>query len=102
MSDETTQVELSILGRTFGLTCAPSFEKVLVKAAEKLDADLRADLGEGQISARTMLDHLVAVTLEYLCEEMSGAATTEREAMSRRIEAATSKLHELDNVLSEQ
>ncbi|MCY4093645.1 MAG: cell division protein ZapA [Gammaproteobacteria bacterium] len=102
MSEETIQVELSILGRTFGLTCTPSLEKVLVQAAEKLDADLRADLGDGQISAKTMLDHLVAVTLEYLCDEMSGAAKEEREAMTRRIEAATSKLNEIDDALSEQ
>ena len=102
MSEETTQVELSILGRTFGLTCTPSLEKVLVQAAKKLDADLRADLGDGQISAKTMLDHLVAVTLDYLCDELSGAAKQERDAVTRRIEAATSKLHEIDDALSEQ
>ena len=102
MSEETIQVELSILGRTFRLTCTPSLEKVLVQAAQKLDEDLRADLGDGQISAKTMLDHLVAVTLEYLCDEMSGAAKEERDAMTRRIEAATSKLHEIDHVLSGQ
>ncbi|MCY4130480.1 MAG: cell division protein ZapA [Gammaproteobacteria bacterium] len=102
MSEETIQVELSILGRTFGLTCAPSLEKILVQAAEKLDADLRADLGEGQISAKTMLDHLVAVTLEYLCDDIVGAASQERQAMIRRIEDATSKLHEIDNALSNQ
>lgn len=102
MSEETIQVELSILGRTFGLTCTPSLERILVQAAEKLDADLRADLGDGHVSAKTMLDHLVAVTLEYLCDEMSGTARQEREAMTRRIEAATSKLHEIDIALSEQ
>ncbi len=102
MSEETIQVELSILGRTFGLTCTPSLENVVVQAAEKLDADLRADLGEGQISAKTMLDHLVAVTLEYLCDEISDAANQEREAMTRRIEAATSRLQEIDVALSDQ
>ena len=74
----------------------------MVQAAEKLDADLRADLGEGQISAKTMLDHLVAVTLEYLCDDIVGAASQERQAMIRRIEDATSKLHEIDNALSNQ
>ena len=102
MAEETIQVELSILGRRFGLTCAPSFKKIVVQAAEKLDADLRADLGEDQISAKKMLDHLVAVTLEYLCEEISGAANQEKEAMTRRIEAATSKLNEIDIALSDQ
>ena len=102
MSEQTIQVELSILGRTFGLTCSPSLERVVVQAAEKLDADLRADLGEGQISAKTMLDHLVAVTLEYLCDEISDAANQEREAMTRRIEAATSRLQEIDVALSDQ
>ena len=102
MAEQTMQVELSILGRRFALTCAPSFEKVVVQAAEKLDADLRADLGEDQVSAKTMLDHLIAVTLEYLCEDISGEANREKEAMTRRIEAATSKLNEIDIALSEQ
>lgn len=102
MSERTIQVELSILGRKFGLSCAPSVEDSVVKAAQKLDADLRSDLGEDQISAKKMLDHLVAVTLEYLCEEMSGEAKQEKEAMTRRIEAATSKLNEIDLALSEQ
>lgn len=102
MSERTIQVELSILGRTFALNCAPSVEKVVVQAAEKLDADLRADLGEDQISAKKMLDHMIAVTLEYLCEEMSGETMQKQEAMTRRIEAATSKLNEIDIALSEQ
>lgn len=74
---------------------------MLTKAAEKLDADLRADLGESEASAKRMLDHLVAVTLEYLCEEMDSTAEKEREAMKRRIEAATSRLHEIDTELSD-
>ena len=101
MAEEPIQVELTILGRSFGLTCAPGFESTLRRAASKLDEDLRADFGESKVSAKNMLDHLVAVTLEYICEAFNDDADEEKREATRRIEALISTVDELKSELAE-
>ncbi len=100
MAERNVQVELEIFGRTFPITCTRSVRNELLQAAEKLDADLRVELSERNVSNKEMINHLVALALEYLCE-MGAPSAHEETRMIQRVEAITGKLAAMDATLAE-
>ncbi|MYD42545.1 MAG: cell division protein ZapA [Gammaproteobacteria bacterium] len=96
MAKRTVVVELSILGRNYSMTCPSEQRDTMLAAAETLDADLQADLGSGEVSNREMIDNLVALALEYLCQNLESEGSGQDGESARRIEAATRKLQALE------
>lgn len=101
MADATVRLELDIFNHTFPITCTREFQPNLEEAARRLDEDLREALGDSQMSTRDLLNHVVALTLEYLCDESTDQARQEREELTKRIETAIERLQDCEKSLSE-
>ena len=101
MADATVSLELDIFDRTFPISCTPDFKENLETAAGRLDRDLRADIGEAQVSTRDLLNHVVALTLEYLCEDADDQLQQERDDLAARIETSVKRLQDCQESLRE-
>lgn len=66
MADETVDVPLTILGRTFTMSCARDVQTRMVDVAGILNRDLQNALGTHQASNSELIDNLIALALEYL------------------------------------
>lgn len=101
MADASVRLELEIFNHTFPVTCTPDLQASLESAANKLDNDLRSDLGDVRLSTGDLLNHVVALALEYLCEQSEDQSQQESAEFMERIQHVTKRIQDCDALLAD-
>ena len=99
MATRSVDVDLTVLGRRFSMSCPRDMADRMTEAAETLEADLKASLGADEASNLEMIDNLVALALEYLCRDLDSEDKQEQAEFAKQIEAATAKLQKTTDAL---
>lgn len=70
MATRNVDVSLTILGRTFTMSCTRELRDRMIDAAATLDSDLQNALGTHQASNSELIDNLIALALEYQLQDL--------------------------------
>ena len=84
-----SQIEATILGRSYSLACPPGGEHLVREAIAIVDREMSAIRDAGKVKARERMAVLAALNLAYQqAEKVAAAAATTQAAPSRRFLAA--------------
>lgn len=86
-----TDVTVQVLGRSYSMSCSEEIQDRLQTAAEQLDADLQAATNGRDLNSAELVEQVIALALEYLCEGSQTEPFDSSEVQDRLIEL-TSRL----------